>query len=160
TVGRREVMSKSKKNVVPPGKIIEQYGADTARLFMLSDSPPERDLEWSDAGVEGAWRYLNRLYRLVSEPPVALPPPAAKQPAELSPNAEAMQRAIHKAIAAVSEHLEAFRFNVAVAQVRTLSNLLEEIDGKGAGEAWVLRLGAETVARLIAPMTPHLAEEM
>ena len=65
TVGRSETMSKSKKNVVDPGKIIDSYGADTARLFMLSDSPPERDLEWTDAGVDGAWRYLNRLWRLV-----------------------------------------------------------------------------------------------
>ena len=66
-VGRSETMSKSKKNVVDPGKIIDSYGADTARLFMLSDSPPERDLEWTDAGVDGAWRYINRLWRMADE---------------------------------------------------------------------------------------------
>jgi leucyl-tRNA synthetase len=159
-VGRSEIMSKSKKNVVPPAEIIASYGADTARLFMLSDSPPERDLEWTESGVEGAWRYVNRLYRLASEPPVALPPPDAPRPATLSPVAEAARRATHKAIAAVTEQVEALRFNVAVAQVRTLSNALEALDGKGEGEAWVLGEGLRALCHLVAPMCPHLAEEM
>jgi leucyl-tRNA synthetase len=159
-VGRSEIMSKSKKNVVPPADIIASYGADTARLFMLSDSPPERDLEWTEAGVEGAWRYINRLYRLASEPPVALPPPDAPRPATLSPAADAVRRATHKAIAAVTEQVEALRFNVAVAQVRTLSNALEALDGKGEGEAWVLGEGLRALCHLVAPMCPHLAEEM
>jgi leucyl-tRNA synthetase len=159
-VGRSEKMSKSKKNVVDPTQIIHDNGADTARLFMLSDSPPERDLEWTEAGVDGAWRYLNRLWRLVGEPPAPLPPPGTARPAQLSPEAEAAWRAAHKAIAAVSEHLEAFRFNVAVAQVRTLSNALAELGGTGAGEAWALRFGLETLTLLIGPMTPHLAEAM
>ena len=159
-VGRREVMSKSKKNVVAPAAIIDSYGADTARLFMLSDSPPERDLEWTEAGVDGAWRYINRLYRLAEEPPVALPPPGTAKPAELSPKAEQAWRGVHKAIAAVSESLESFRFNVAVAQIRTLTNTLEELDGKSAGEAWVLAEAMRIVCRLVGPMVPHLAEEM
>ena len=160
TVGRSEIMSKSKKNVVPPAEIIENYGADTARLFMLSDSPPERDLEWTEAGVEGAWRYVNRLYRLVSEPPVALPPPGTRKPDSFSPAAEAAWRATHKAIAAATESIEGLRFNVAVAQIRTLSNALETLDGKGAGEAWVLGESLRALVHLIAPMCPHLAEEM
>jgi leucyl-tRNA synthetase len=159
-VGRSEIMSKSKKNVVPPADIIASYGADTARLFMLSDSPPERDLEWTESGVEGAWRYVNRLYRLASEPPVALPPPGAPRPAALSPAAEATRRVVHKAIASVTESIEALRFNVAVAQVRTLSNALEALDGKGEGEAWVLGEGLRALCHLVAPMCPHLAEEM
>jgi leucyl-tRNA synthetase len=159
-VGRKEVMSKSKKNVVPPGAIIAEYGADTARLFVLSDSPPERDLEWTAAGVEGAWRYLNRVFRLATEPPVALPPPGAAIPNALSPQALAVRRATHRAIATVSENLDGFRFNVAVAQIRTFSNALEALDGKGDGEAWALREGLEALAKLLAPMTPHLAEEM
>ncbi|MFM8681666.1 MAG: leucine--tRNA ligase, partial [Alphaproteobacteria bacterium] len=159
-VGRSEIMSKSKKNVVPPAEIIASYGADTARLFMLSDSPPERDLEWTESGVEGAWRYVNRLHRLASEPPVALPPPGAPRPATLSPVAEAARRATHKAIAAVTEQVEALRFNVAVAQVRTLSNTLEALDGKGEGEAWALGEGLRALCHLVAPMCPHLAEEM
>jgi leucyl-tRNA synthetase len=159
-VGRSEIMSKSKKNVVPPAEIIASYGADTARLFMLSDSPPERDLEWTESGVEGAWRYVNRLYRLASEPPVALPPPGAPRPATLSPKAEAAWRATHKAIAAITEQIEALRFNVAVAQVRTLSNTLEALDGTGEGEAWVLGESLRALCHLVAPMCPHLAEEM
>jgi leucyl-tRNA synthetase len=159
-VGRSEIMSKSKKNVVPPADIIASYGADTARLFMLSDSPPERDLEWTEAGVEGAWRYVNRLFRLASEPPVALPPPGAPRPATLSTAAEAAWRATHKAIAAITEQIEGLRFNVAVAQIRTLSNSLETLDGKGEGEAWVLAEGLRALCHLVAPMCPHLAEEM
>jgi leucyl-tRNA synthetase len=179
-VGRKEVMSKSKKNVVPPAAIIDAYGADTARLFVLSDSPPERDLEWTAAGVEGAWRYINRVFRLIAEPPMALPPPDAAMPGALSSAATAIRRATHQAIKAVTESIDGFRFNVAVAQIRTLSNALEAADGPGVGvanggvanggdanggaadggEAWALREGFEALAQLIAPMTPHLAEEL
>jgi leucyl-tRNA synthetase len=160
TVGRREVMSKSKKNVVAPAAIIDAYGADTARLFMLSDSPPERDLEWTEAGVDGAWRYINRLWRLADEPKVPLPPASEPKPAKLSPAAEAVWRGAHKTIAAVSESLAEFRFNVAVAQIRTLTNDLEALDGKGPGEAWALRQGLDMAVRLIGPMIPHIAEEL
>jgi leucyl-tRNA synthetase len=160
TVGRREVMSKSKKNVVAPSAIIGTFGADTARLFMLSDSPPERDLEWSEAGVEGAWRYLGRLYRLVTEPAQPLPPAGAKAPGSLSDAAVAVRRATHKTIAAVTEDLEKFRFNRAVARVRELSNVLFDLDLKAAGAPWALRESLEALTQLIGPMTPHIAEEM
>jgi leucyl-tRNA synthetase len=160
TVGRIEVMSKSKKNVVAPSTIIDAYGADTARLFVLSDSPPERDFEWTAAGVEGAWRYVNRLYRLIAAPPVAIPPAGARMPAQLSPKAEAARRATHRTIASVGECFTQLRFNVGVAHVRTLSNTLEELDGKTEGEAWALREGLEALVRLIGPMMPHLAEEL
>ena len=159
-VGRSETMSKSKKNVVAPSTIIDAYGADTARLFVLSDSPPERDFEWTEAGVEGAWRYVSRLYRLVAEPKAALPPVGSPMPAQISAKAVAARRATHRAIAAVGESFTQLRFNVGVAQVRTLSNALEELDGKTEGEAWALREGLETLTRLIAPMMPHLAEEL
>jgi leucyl-tRNA synthetase len=91
---------------------------------------------------------------------VPLPPPGTPKPAELSAEAEAAWRAAHKAIAAVSEHLEAFRFNVAVAQVRTLSNALAELDGTGPAEAWALRFGLETLTLLLGPIAPHIAESM
>ncbi len=163
-VGRVEKMSKSKKNVVDPAHIIDTYGADAARLFMLSDSPPERDLEWTEAGIDGAWRYINRLWRMIIEPPVALAPIGAPLPAVLGEKAQDVRRTIHKVIAAVSEDLDKFRFNKAVARVRELSNALAELDGKGAGDgpgdAWVLREGYETLVRLAAPMMPHLAEEL
>jgi leucyl-tRNA synthetase len=160
TVGRREVMSKSKKNVVAPSTIIGTFGADTARLFMLSDSPPERDLEWSEAGVEGAWRYLGRLYRLVTEPAQPLPAAGTKAPESFSDAAMAARRATHKTIAAVTEDLEKFRFNRAVARVRELSNVLFDLDLKAAGASWALRESLEALTQLIGPMTPHIAEEM
>jgi leucyl-tRNA synthetase len=160
TVGRREVMSKSKKNVVAPARIIDEYGADTARLFMLSDSPPERDLEWSEAGVDGAFRFINKLWRDVTEPDAPFAPKGAPRPASLSPAADAALRAVHKAIAAVSENLEGFRFNVAVAQIRTLANTLDDLDPKAPGADWVRREGYETLVKLVGPMIPHAAEAM
>ena len=160
TVGRVEKMSKSKRNTVDPANIIGSYGADTARLFMLSDSPPERDLEWTEAGVDGAWRYINRVWREITECPTALPAAGTPKPAELSAEAETVYRACHKTILAVADSIERFRFNSAVAQVRELSNQIFSLSGTGAGEAWVLRFGFETLVRLMAPMTPHLCEEL
>jgi len=154
TVYPGDKMSKSKCNTVDPGKIIAGYGADTARLFMLSDSPPERDLEWTDAGVEGGWRYINRLWRLAEDTASAA---AAEKPNEKAQN---LRRAIHRAIAQVSEAYERFHFNGAVAKIRELSNALETLDGKNAQESGVLREGVETLTQLIAPMLPHIAEEM
>ncbi len=160
TIGRSEKMSKSKKNVVDPTHIISTYGADTARLFMLSDSPPERDLEWTDAGVDGAWRYVNRLWRMIRSPAVALPPPGTTAPQSLDPAVEKLYRQCHKTIAAVSDDLEAFRFNRAVARVRELSNAIGDLPLDKEGAAWTLRFALETVVRLVAPMMPHLAEEL
>ncbi|MGB1547564.1 MAG: leucine--tRNA ligase [Alphaproteobacteria bacterium] len=160
TVGRLEKMSKSKKNTVDPEAIIKAYGADTARLFMLSDSPPDRDLEWTEAGIEGAWRYANRLWRLVTEPPLALPPAGAAKPATLGEQAHAAHQATHKTIAAVTKDLDRFHFNRAIARIRELTNTLAELEKGSADTAWALREGLETVIRLINPMTPHLAEEL
>ena len=157
TVGRSEKMSKSRKNVVDPENIIATYGADTARLFMLSDSPPERDLEWTEAGVDGAWRYLNRLWRMVTEP--ASPLAATDTPAPRDGAHIETRRAIHKTIAGVTEDLERFHFNKAVARIRELTNALAEIEADPEAAA-VLREGLEAVVRLIGPMTPHLAEEL
>lgn len=160
TVGRVEVMSKSKKNVVDPGRIMDAYGADTARLFMLSDSPPERDLEWTESGIDGAWRYINRLWRLVDEPPFAMAEKGATLPASLSPQAEQLRRAVHKTIAGVTEDLARFSFNVAVARIRELTNHIMELNGKETGAAFVYREAMEAVAKLLNPMLPHLAHEM
>jgi leucyl-tRNA synthetase len=160
TLGRSEKMSKMKRNVADPELIIDTYGADTARLFMLSDSPPERDLEWTDAGVEGAWRYASRLWRMVTEPTSPLAELDAAMPAGMGPASEAALRVIHKSIQGVTEDLERFRFNRAVARIRELSNLLGDLAGDGADTAWVRRNGLETVVRLIGPVMPHLAEEL
>ena len=158
--GRHEKMSKSKKNVVGLDAIVDTYGADTARLYLLSDSPPERDLEWTETGIEGIWRYVNRLWRMVSEPPVALPPPGSAVPATLSSPVAAIRRATHKTIAAVTDDLDKFRFNRAVARIRELTNALDELPVAEPGAPEVLREGLETLARLLGPMMPHLAEEM
>ncbi|MBO6518830.1 MAG: leucine--tRNA ligase [Rhodospirillales bacterium] len=158
--GRSEKMSKSKRNVVDPEEIIQTYGADTARLFMLSDSPPDRDLDWTDAGIEGAWRYVNRLWRLISEPPFAPAEKGSGRPDDVAGSALEAERLVHKTVAAVTEDLERFHFNKAVARVRELSNAVETINGADAGAAWVLRFASETLAILAGPLMPHLAEEM
>ena len=162
--GRHEKMSKSKKNVVGLDAIVETYGADTARLYLLSDSPPERDLEWTETGIEGIWRYVNRLWRIVSEPVVPLPPPGTAVSASLPPALAAARRPTHQTIALVTDDLDKFRFNRAVARIRELTNALDELPAvllaAEPGAAAVLREGLEILTRLIGPMMPHLAEEM
>jgi leucyl-tRNA synthetase len=158
--GRNEKMSKSKKNVVGLDHIVETYGADTARFYLLSDSPPERDLEWTETGIEGIWRYVSRLWRLVSEPSAALPAPGTAIPAALSPKQLAIRRLTHKTIAAVTDDIDKFRFNRAVARIRELTNALDGIGGDIQAAGAVLREALEAVTRLIGPMMPHLAEEM
>jgi leucyl-tRNA synthetase len=153
-IGPSEKMSKSKKNVVAPEAIIDIYGADTIRWFMLSDTPPERDVEWTEAGAEGCWRFVQRVYRLVTEAK-DLARPGASIPAAAEATALQLRRASHRAIAQVTEDLEALRFNRAVARVYELANAISaatEVDGA------VLREALETMTRLIAPMMPHLAE--
>ncbi len=157
TAGRVEKMSKSKRNTIDPAAIIEGYGADTARLFMLSDSPPDRDLEWTDAGVDGAWRYLNRLWRLIADRAPGLPAPAA---GELGPDARALRRTVHRTIAQVTAELERLHFNKAVALVRELSNAIETFAPGTDAERGLLREALETVVLLLGPMVPHLAEEL
>ena len=159
-IGRLEKMSKSKKNVVGLDTIVDTYGADTARLYLLSDSPPERDLEWTDTGIEGIWRYVNRLWRMVSEPTVELAAMGASMPATVPPALDALRRATHKTIAAVTDDIDKFRFNRAVARIRELSNALEAVTPEAPDAGIVLREGLETVTRLLGPMMPHLAEEM
>jgi leucyl-tRNA synthetase len=159
-VGRLEKMSKSKKNVVGLDNIVGTYGADTARLYLLSDVPPEGDRDWTEAGIEGIWRYVNRLWRLVSEPSVALPPPDAAMPNDLSAELAAIRRLTHKTIEAVTDDIDKFRFNRAVARIRELTNALEALKEDGAAASVVMREGLETTTRLLGPMVPHLAEEM
>jgi len=160
TVGRAEKMSKSRRNVVDPEAIISTYGADTARWFMLSDSPPERDMEWTDAGVEGAWRFSQRLWRLVGENLDGLPAKNAPMPGGLSDAAVGLRRSVHKTVAACGDDLDQFRFNRAVARIYELANALGTFTAEDAGGRWALREGLELLVRLIGPMMPHLAEEL
>jgi leucyl-tRNA synthetase len=152
-IGPSIKMSKSKRNVIAPETIIAEYGADTIRWFMLSDTPPERDVEWTDAGAEGCWRFVQRVWRLATESEGL--PPAGTAPA----NDEAsrpLRQATHRAIAAVTDDLENLRFNRAVAQLYTLANVIggaEKVDGGARREA------IEALVLLSAPMMPHLAEQ-
>ncbi len=167
TIGRIESMSKSKKNVIDPSFIIETYGADTARWFMLSDSPPERDLEWTDAGVQGVWRYVNRLWRLMTEPTRDLAPIGQTEPSVSDDVALELRRATHKAISRVTAYLADFQYNRAVAAIHELSNAVMEFEtaeaasgeGRADARAWAHRESLEALAQLINPMMPHLAEE-
>ena len=156
--GRIEKMSKSKRNVVDPESIIETYGADTARLFMLSDSPPERDMEWTESGVEGASRFLKRVWGLTHDDKLAAF--GTPVPSTLGESALAAMRMAHKSILALSADIENFRFNRAVAQLHMLTNAINDIKIDEAGAPAAKRFAVETLARLLSPLTPHLAEDM
>ena len=155
TVGPSEKMSKSKKNVIAPETIIDIYGADTIRWFMLSDTPPERDVEWTERGAEGCWRFVQRVWRLVSEAR-DLPPPGTAVPGAVEGATLALRRATHRAIQAVTEDMDALRFNRAVAQIYTLANAIEDAGVIASGAA--RREALETLVTLVNPMMPHLAE--
>lgn len=145
TVGRVEKMSKSKKNVVDPTPIIEQYGADAVRWFMLSDSPAERDLAWSEAGIEGAWRYVQRVWRLVD---------GVADELKAEGEDQALARLLHRTIDGVTNDIEALHFNKAVARLYELTTAIER-----APASATKREAAVALVQLVAPMMPHLAEE-
>lgn len=160
TIGRSIKMSKSKKNVVDPTEIIDQYGADTARWFMLSDSPPERDLEWTEEGVEGAWRFSQRLWRTVTSGIEGLAN-ITQEPADFSKNAQNLRRLTHVSIDSVGQDIEDFHFNNTVAQIYKFTNGIASFKPDGSdGDAFALREALNTVVQLVAPMMPHLAEEI
>jgi leucyl-tRNA synthetase len=159
TIGSVEKMSKSKKNVVDPDEIVSGYGADTARWFMLSDSPPERDVQWTEAGVEGASRFQQRVWRLVNDT-VEIAKQSFETVASHDADAKALRKVIHRAVAGVAQDIEGLGFNRAVARIYELTNALAKArDGK-PGPALVAALveGVEKLVQLINPMMPHLAE--
>ncbi|WP_262693410.1 leucine--tRNA ligase [Kordiimonas aquimaris] len=159
TEGRIEKMSKSKRNVVDPDDIIDQYGSDTARWFVLSDSPPERDLLWTEAGIEGAWRFVQRIYRMVEEPTTPLAANGAIMPDGMSETAQALRKATHKTIMGVTADIENLHFNKSVARLYEFANAITaKLEGDGAAEA--MREAVETMVLLVGPMMPHLSEEL
>lgn len=147
-------MSKSKKNVVDPNDIIETYGADVARWFVLSDSPPERDVEWSEDGVRGAWNFQKKVWRIVEQTDVPDHSPTASDP-KATGDALALRRSAHKALEKITAGIEAFRFNTSVAQIYELTNALSKYDGQDAVRMEALGI----LIRSIAPFMPHLSEE-
>jgi leucyl-tRNA synthetase len=176
-IGPIEKMSKSKRNTVDPDEIISGYGADVARWFMLSDSPPERDVEWTERGVQGAWRFMQRLWRLVGEAAELAASAPAERPAAFSPAATALRKATHQALAKVTDDIEKLHFNVCVAAIYEFANALSgaigDIGSEGSQEGsedgpspspaadmrWAMNEAANVLVQLFAPMMPHLAEE-
>ncbi|MGB9141298.1 MAG: leucine--tRNA ligase [Aestuariivirga sp.] len=159
TIGGIEKMSKSKRNVVDPEAIIESYGADTARWFMLSDSPPERDIEWTEAGAEGAWKFTQRLWRIVGE---ASSRKAAAFTGDFGPPALELRRTAHRTLAAVTDDLSSLRFNRAIARIYELSNALGTAlanSSSGPDLAFAIGEACDFLVLMFAPMMPHLAEE-
>src|SRR5579864_126010 len=145
-------MSKSKRNVVAPADLADTYGVDAARLCVLSDSPPERDVQWTAAGVEGAWRLVNRVWSEFDD---------SSAPSAADWDADAARRSIHKAIKSVTDAIEGWRFNSAIARLHELTRLVSTLRAPSddAARAAVRREALSALARLIAPFAPHLAEE-
>lgn len=155
-IGGTEKMSKSKNNGVDPQAMIDAYGADTCRLFMMFASPPDMSLEWSDSGVEGASRFLRRVWRL-AQAHVNAGFAAAVAQDTLDDAQKEIRRAIHLAIKQASQDIgQNHKFNTAIAAVMTLMNVLEKVPQEGAGNRALLQEGLETVALLLAPITPHI----
>ena len=158
-IGPIEKMSKSKKNIVDLDDFIDAYGADMARLFVISDSPPERDVIYTEAGVAGAGRQIQRISRLIDEVVERKCSKNGKAPT-FGPEALALRRAAHKTLNSVSQNIEGLRYNVAVAQIYELTHALSAaLDKSGEGLDWAIREAAELLVQMIGPMLPHLAED-
>jgi leucyl-tRNA synthetase len=165
TVGRSEKMSKSKKNTVDPDEMIKVYGADTVRLFMLFAAPPEKDLEWSEAGTDGASRFLNRVWRIVYKWHGKLSG-FTGEPQEFAAPARALRRKTHQTIKRVTHDIgDRMNFNTAIAALMELTNEVYAFDGSLRGDVsdsdlYALKEAIEALVKMMAPFTPHIAEEL
>ena len=147
--------------MVDPDDIIAHYGADTARLFIVSDSPPDRDIIWTDGGVAGAARQVQRISRLIDQVAERKHTRNGKAARHLGRRRRPLRRAAHKALNSVSQNIEGLRYNVAVAQIYELTHALSARAGQATGEGldWAVREAAELLVQMIGPMLPHLAED-
>jgi leucyl-tRNA synthetase len=153
-------MSKSKKNVVDLDAFVSDFGADVARWFVLSDSPPERDVEWTAGGVEGAWRFVQRVWALVEDHVQKYGPPAPSPARANDAGAPyALRQLTHRSIIAVTAAIEEFRFNSAVARAYELVNAIAKLKGDDEDAIFARGEALRILAQLIAPFMPHLAEE-
>jgi leucyl-tRNA synthetase len=163
-IGHNEKMSKSKRNTVGLDEIAGTAGADTARWFMLSDSPPERDVIWTEEGAQGAWRFVQRVWRLTGDAAKIAAPAGTARPNQFGEPATNLRKATHRALAHVTDDIERLRFNVCVAHIYEFANAFGTSLAGMKGEAGVdyrfaVREAAEILTLLISPMMPHLAEE-
>jgi leucyl-tRNA synthetase len=151
-------MSKSKKNTVDPIESINAYGADAVRLFVMSDSPPEKDLEWTSGGIDGSWRFLNKIHRMVQDNLGADVP--TETPSAFSDAALALRKTTHRAAQVYTDNLEKFQFNSAIARLREFTNEVTAFKAATADEQWALREALKVMVQIVQPLMPHIAEEL
>ena len=157
--GPSESMSKSKKNVVDPEDIINNYGADTARLFMLSDSPPERDISWSLSGINGAYKFVQKFWRTIKNCENVFEVNINNKPKDFSKNSENFRKSVHKNLKSITNSIDNFQMNVSVAKIHELTNELSLFDCNEFDEKWSKKEALLILIRIIEPFMPHLAEE-
>ena len=160
TMGAIESMSKSKKNVIDPEEIIKNYGSDSARWFMLSDSPPERDINWSDAGIHGSWRFCQKIWTTItSNIELLSDEKIVHKHDEVSEHARALLQKTYQSLIDVSNSIENFQMNVGVAKIYELINYISKFKASKENEKSALKASLTILIRIIEPMVPHLAEE-
>jgi leucyl-tRNA synthetase len=157
--GPIESMSKSKKNVVDPENIIKEYGADTARWFMLSDSPPERDINWSLSGINGAWKFTQKFWRVVYDCHDVFDVNLTNRPPKFNPSSNQLRKNVHKYLKAITNSIDAFQMNVAVANIHQLTSEINNFKPTSEEEKWSLKEALVILLRVTEPMMPHLVEE-
>ena len=157
--GPIESMSKSKKNVIDPQSIIQTYGADSARWFMLSDSPPEKDINWSESGINGSWKICQKIWSLVSKNKEYLQLKNKVSNPVFSPEATSLLRSVHQNLNAITQGIEKFQMNVAIARVFEMVNTISKFKVEKENDNYAILESLKILIRVIEPLIPHLAEE-